>query len=326
MFMYHRFGEDDFPATSVTLDAFEAQLQWLEDNDAQVIGLEQLLAFLASGTPLPERAVVLTIDDAYASIHAEAWPLLRARGWPFTVFVATDPVDAGFGDYLDWPRLRELAAAGVTLANHGASHAHLATPLAGESEAERAARVRADLLKGARRLQEEISEAGGAAAEGAVIEGVFAYPYGEYDPVVAGVVQSLGWVAFGQQSGAVGAISDRRALPRFPINERYSDLGEFATKALSRPLGVARIEPWNPVTGPEPVLEVWLDPVGAELAELACYVGGQGRVAVEWQVPDRQFRVRPKAALTPGRQRVNCTAPGSDGRYHWFSHQWLVQP
>lgn len=319
VFMYHRFGEDRFPATSVRMDAFEAQLEWLADNDFEVIDLRQLLAFLNEGGELPERAAVLTIDDAYATIHSNAWPLLRERGWPFTIFVATDPVDDGFRDFLDWPQLREMAEAGVSMANHGAGHLHLATPRNGDDDAARAAWVRADLLKGERRLQEELG------ATGALIEDVFAYPYGEYDTVVAQIVEDLGWIAFGQQSGAVGTLSDRRALPRYPINETYSAIDGFRTKALSRPLAVSRIAPWDPVSGPEPMLDVWLEPSGARLGQLACFVGGQGRVPVDWREEGRQFRVAPASPLPPGRQRVNCTAPGRDGRYFWFSHQWLVR-
>ncbi len=319
VFMYHRFGEDRHPATNVRLDAFVAQLDLLESEGFEVIGLRRLLAFLEGQGDLPERAVVLTIDDAYASIHAHAWPLLRERGMPFTVFVATDPVDEGFGDYLDWAQLREMAKAGVTIANHGAGHLHLPARSTGESEAAWRQRVRDDLARGAARLQQELGDTG------ALVDDVFAYPYGEYDTTVAAIAQELGWIAFGQHSGAIGAASDRRALPRFPINETYSGLDDFRTKANSLPLSVTRIEPWDPVTGAEPVLDVWLAPSEARWAELACFVGGQGRVPVDWQGEGRHFRVAPAAPLPPGRQRVNCTAPSPSGRYFWFSHQWLVR-
>jgi len=318
VFMYHRFGEDRFPATNVRVDAFSAQLEWLAENGFTVIGLPALLAALDGNGDLPARAVVITVDDAYASILDHAWPLLKRRGWPFTVFVATDPVDEGYGDYLDWSELRRLAGAGVTFANHGAAHDHLATPLAGETPLERAGRVRADLKKGARRLHEELGDTG------ALLENVFAYPYGEYDTVTAEVVRALGWTAFGQQSGAVGLASDRRALPRYAINETYSALDGFATRAASLPLPVVNLDPWDPVTGPEPVLTMTLAPGVDGLESLACYVGGQGAVPVQWLEPGRRFRVAPIAPLAPGRQRVNCTAPGPDGRYRWFGHQWLV--
>jgi hypothetical protein len=158
----------------------------------------------------------------------------------------------------------------------------------------------------------------------ALLEGVFAYPYGEYDAGVAEVLETFGWLAFGQHSGAVGPLSDRRALPRYPVNETYSEPAALRTKMLSRALPVERIEPWDPVASSTPVLDVSLaGPV--EESRLACFISGQGKVPVEWIEPGRQFRVAPPRPLGPGRSRVNCTVPGADGRYAWFSHQWLVR-
>ncbi len=319
--MYHRFGEDAYPATNVRLDAFEAQLAQIEALELEVVPLATVVAALRGEAELPDRAVALTIDDAYASIHSEAWPRLRAARLPVTVFVATDPVDEGFGDYLTWDQVRELAAAGVTLANHGASHDALPRR-PGESEADHQERVRRDLLRGASRLREELGDSP------ALLEDVFAYPYGEYDAAAAAVVASLGWIAFGQHSGAVGPLSDHRALPRYPVNEAYSEPDALRTKLRSRALPVERIEPWDPVSTPTPVLDVWLAEDSAQASDssrLACFVSGQGAVTVEWIEPGRQFRVSPPRPLGPGRSRVNCTLPGPDGRYGWYSHQWLVR-
>jgi peptidoglycan/xylan/chitin deacetylase (PgdA/CDA1 family) len=319
--MYHRFGEDAYPATNVRLDAFEAQLAQIQALELEVVPLATVVSALRGETGLPDGAVALTIDDAYASIHSEAWPRLRAAGLPVTVFVATDPVDEGFGDYLSWDQLRELAAEGMTVASHGASHDSLPRR-PGESESAHAERVRVDLKRGATRLREELGDTP------ALLEDVFAYPYGEYDAGVADVVASLGWIAFGQHSGAIGPLSDRRALPRYPVNEAYSDPGALRTKLRSRALPVERIEPWDPVTNPTPLLDVWLaeaPPGAGDTSRLACFVSGQGAVPVEWVEPGRQFRVTPLQPLGPGRSRVNCTLPGPDGRYAWFSHQWLVR-
>ncbi len=317
--MYHRFAEDRYPSTNVQAEDFREQLALLAQDGRTVIALPSLLERLAGGAPLPDRAVAVTIDDAYRSVHDVAWPMLADAGIPFTVFVATDPVDEGHSSLMDWDMMRAMARQGVTFANHSGSHDHLVQRRPGESDAQRLARVREDLERGARRLEEELG------ATGAVLEGVFAWPFGEYDVALADLVQELGWVAFGQQSGPVsGAATDARALPRFPVNEAYSDLGELRTKLDSLPLPVASIDPWNPVTGPRPELVVTLAGERAEWPRLACYVSGQGRVDPEWLAPGR-FRVTPLNALGRGRQRVNCTAPGPGGRYYWFSHPWLVE-
>jgi len=318
VFMYHRFGEAGYPATNVTREAFAAQLELLREASMNVIPLSRLLAYLAGEDMLPERAVVLTIDDAYASIATVAWPLLREAGYPVTVFVATDPVDKGFSDYLDWDAIRSLAGQGVSFANHGAAHLHLADPLPEESAAERRERVREDLWTGQRRLAAMVPE-------GAIVADVFAYPFGEYDELVAELVEALGWVAFGQHSGAVGAYSDRRALPRFPINEAYSGLDSFRTKALSLPLPVTRVNPFDPVVGAMPTLELTLAEGFAGSNALQCFVSGQDPLRPTLLAGGQRLAITPSEPLPPGRSRVNCTAPGPEGRFYWFSHQWLVR-
>ena len=187
----------------------------------------------------------------------------------------------------------------------------------GETDGARLAKVRADVEKGARRLSEELEP----------LAGVFAYPYGEYDTSTADLLKELGYISFGQHSGATGPHSDPRALPRFPMAESFGDIGQFRTKVASLPMPVLGVEPWDPVTsGSRPRIEVTLGDTDARLSNLACFVGGQGRVEVEWREPERRFAVGPEEPLASGRQRVNCTAPRSDGRYLWFSHPWIVQP
>jgi biofilm PGA synthesis lipoprotein PgaB len=314
--MYHRFGEDEYPSTSIRIDQLEAQLAYLHEHDYTVVPLERVLAALETGAPLPERAVAITVDDAYRSVYAVGFPRLVAAGLPFTVFVSSDPVDRRLPDYMTWDEMREMAQMGVSFGNHAAVHDSVLMRVAGEDETARLARVRANVEAGARRLAEELEPLGDA----------FAWPYGEYDTASADLLRDMGYVSFGQHSGAVGPLSDLRALPRFPMSEAFGGMDQFPDKVSSRPLPVLRLDPWDPVTSARlPAVEVDLGDADARLAELTCYVGGQGRVDVIWLRQFRSFRVGSAAPLGVGRHRVNCTAPRSDGGWLWFSHQWIIQ-
>ena len=316
--MYHRFGEDRYPSTSIRIEQFEAQLKYLHDNEYTVVPLTDLIAAIKNSKPLPERAVVITIDDAYQSVYKVAYPLFREYGYPFTVFVATDPVDQGLSAYMSWNQMREMAGNGVMFANHGASHSSVIERLADESDSAWLERVRKDINNGWQRLSAELD----------ALPGVFAYPYGEYDTMAANLLRETGYIAFGQHSGAVGPHSDSRALPRFPMAESFASMDQFRTKIASLPMPVLEVSPWDPiVTTSQPRIEVSLGPGDgkARLAELACFVSGQGRVEVQWLETDRLFAVGADKPVGPGRQRVNCTAPRSDGRYLWFSHPWIVR-
>ncbi len=315
--MYHRFGEDQFPSTSIRVDQFRAHLDYLKESGFTVVPLAAVHAAIRDGAPLPERAVAITIDDAYRSVYDVAFPMLREYGYPFTVFVATDPVDGGLPAYMTWDQMREMSAAGATFANHGAAHRSTIERTKGASHEAWLATVRSDIEKGAGRIAEELE----------LLRGSFAYPYGEYTTDVGNMLQDMGYDSFGQHSGAVGPASDRRALPRYPMAESFGDMDQFRTKVASVPLPVTSVEPWEPITADtRPKITITLGETDARLGELACYVGGQGKVDVDWLQMGSRFTVGPAKPFGKGRQRVNCTAPGNDGRYLWFSHQWIIQP
>ena len=77
--MYHRFGEDRYPSTNVTLEQFEEHLEILASGPYNVMPLDEVVEHLQTGEPLPDRSVAITIDDAYLSVFTEAFPRLKER-------------------------------------------------------------------------------------------------------------------------------------------------------------------------------------------------------------------------------------------------------
>lgn len=319
VFMYHRVGDDRFPSTNVTLAQFESHLDYLAESGQPVWPLSKLVLAMQAGEPVPDDVVVITIDDAFLSFYENGVPLLERYGFPFTVFVNTDAVDEGAGSYMGWDQLRELRHRGGELANHTASHAYLLRRQDGESRDEWLRRVQEDIGKAQERLQAELGEDTNETPR------LFAWPYGEYDRVLADRVQAMGYVAFGQHSGAFDASTDQRALPRFPVNERYAALDDFKLKAHTLAMPVESVTPWDPVIAASeaPRMVVELGDSQMRPGSLACYFGSE-RMQPQWDEAQRQFTVQATAALPDGRSRYNCTARHRDnGRYFWFSHLWI---
>jgi biofilm PGA synthesis lipoprotein PgaB len=313
--MYHRFSENKYPSTNVRIEQFEAHLDHFSKEKYFVLSIVKIMAAIKELSALPDRTVSITIDDGYLSVYEVAYPKFKALGWPFTVFVNTDPIDQGMRGYMSWDQLREIHANGATLANHSASHDSLIERRPGETFHRWMKRIRENIERAQTRLKKEIGTA----------PMLFSYPYGEYNKEVADLVTKMGYSAFGQQSGAVGPGSDLRALPRFPIAEAYANIGEFRVKVKSLPMPVKAVTPWDPVVNnTRPEIEITLGETDARLKELSCFVSGQGRVRVRWIEEGKRFAVGPQRDLGMGRQRVNCTAPRNDGRYLWFSHPWFV--
>ena len=50
--MYHRFGEDRYPSTSIRIDQFEAQLQYLKEQHYAVVPLATVLGAMNSGSEM----------------------------------------------------------------------------------------------------------------------------------------------------------------------------------------------------------------------------------------------------------------------------------
>ncbi|NTV29139.1 MAG: polysaccharide deacetylase family protein [Candidatus Omnitrophica bacterium] len=71
---------------------FESQLAYLRKYYAPV-SLETALSCLEGGRPLPDNAVVITMDDGYRSVRDIAFPLLLKYEIPATVFLTTGFLD-----------------------------------------------------------------------------------------------------------------------------------------------------------------------------------------------------------------------------------------
>ena len=316
--MYHKFGEDRYPSTSVTLAQFDSHLDYLKNNGFHVLPLEEVVSAFRSQSPLPDKSIAVTVDDAYLSVYKEAYPRMKELNWPFTVFVASDGVDKGFSSYMNWDQMREMQKNGVLFANHTSTHDYLIRKKEGETTDAHVVRIRADIERCQKRLTEELGSA----------PMLFAYPYGEYNTDIAQLVESMGFAAFGQHSGAMGLHGNPVTLPRFPVNQHYGDVKNLRAKFHSLALPVLSIDPFEPVTADrQPVLEVNLENTDARLNELACFISGQGRTDPTWIESDKRFSIQAAKPLSKGRNRYTCTAPNqARNRYYWFSHQFVIRP
>ena len=308
--MYHRFGEGVHPSTNIKLAQFDAHVRLLTGGGFTVLPLPEIVAAIRAGRDLPDRTVGLSVDDAFLSLYTEGWPRFREAGLPFTLFVATDPIDRGLRGYMSWEQVRELAAAGVTIGSQTASHPHMPLLTPAENAAE--------IAKSNERFRKELGAA----------PALFAYPFGEIGSAVRKVVRSAGFrAAFGQHSGVLYHGADYFFLPRFAMNETYGEPDRFRLAANALPIEAGAIAPVdlllkgraNPPNFGFTITGAALRGIGS----LACYASGQGRAALERRGQDRIF-VKVAEAFPPGRARINCTMPAGEGRWRWFGMQFYV--
>jgi peptidoglycan/xylan/chitin deacetylase (PgdA/CDA1 family) len=183
---------------------FARQLKLLAQSGYRGVSLRDLL----DRPDAPKKRVVLTFDDGYVGVLTRALPLLVARGFTATVFV----VSAKLGGVNDWDGetpgaalitadgVRALAAAGIEIGSHGATH----RPLTELSDADLAAEV-------------EGSKAALEAVTGAPVVS-FCYPYGNFDDRVVAAVRDAGYRAATVIRGGISPdLSDPFRLKRIAV-------------------------------------------------------------------------------------------------------------
>jgi peptidoglycan/xylan/chitin deacetylase (PgdA/CDA1 family) len=129
--IYHRVGGGSRDELDMPRDEFARQMNAL--GEADVVPIDTALDRLDAHDPAP--SVVLTFDDGFADVYANAWPRLRDLGLPFTLYLATGMVggtmrwegstgtSAG-APALTWDQLAEMHDSGLmTIGNHTRSHA-----------------------------------------------------------------------------------------------------------------------------------------------------------------------------------------------------------
>ncbi|NBW71020.1 MAG: chitin deacetylase, partial [Bacteroidetes bacterium] len=243
-------------------------------------------------------------DDAYLSVYTEAWPRLKEKGLPFTLFVATDPVDRDQRGYMSWAQIRELQNAGVEIGSQTASHPHMYRLDAAENAAE--------LAKSNDRFLAEIG----------IRPGLFAYPYGEYTPEIRDLMREMGFsAAFGQHSGVMHQTQNPFEFPRFAFNENYGDLNRIKDASIVLPFEDITISPSDPLMS-VPTDRFVIDSVNG-VEGINCYISDfQGSIDKTIATIENKMLIQLERVPVQGRLRFNCTKV-KKGIY-WYGFQYYL--
>ncbi len=313
--LYHHVAEDTPPSTSISPVDFTRHLNYLKDNEFTVIALDRMIDSLRSGQTLPEKSVVITFDDGYSSVYEEAFPLLHSFAYPFTVFVSTEPIDKQQSNYLNWEQIREMADAGVIIANHMVDHPYMLELQEGEDSSQWLARLREDILLAEQRIESETGQS----------FRYLAYPYGEYNPAIKSLMRELGFVGLAQNSGAIGANSDFLALPRYPLTGIYANLDSARIKFSTLPFKLSQLRPNSPVTfDRSPAVTLKFEPGGYSYDQIDCFANSKP-IPMTWIDRGQGIvELKPQESFSGRRWRYICTAPEAGSqRYYWYSVQWI---
>ena len=315
LLQYHHISTETPPSTSTSPEDFRRHLEYLRDNDFNVMPLDEMLQSLKSRQPIPDKSVAITFDDGYISIYSEAFPVLQSFGFPFTLFISTQPIDDNQNGFMNWDQVREMSEAGVLIANHMVNHFYMLDREPGETDSVWLERQRQELLAAEERIRINTGQS----------LKYLAYPFGEFDTTIKAMLAEEGFIGIAQNSGAIGFDSDFLALPRYPLGGSFADLETATVKFDSLAFSVSDLEPENPVTdSASPGARLRFNPGQYNLSQIGCFANSRP-IPMNWI--DREsglVELVPEESYSGRRFRYICTAPlPGSRRYFWYSLQWI---
>lgn len=197
--LYHSIAPFEVSGIWVSKMRFENQIRWLYRKGFKSIKPQDLFS-----NELPQKAVLITFDDAYDNLYEEGVPVLLKYGFSATIFVVSgyagkkNTWDAGFSRrrHMNWERLEELSDLGFEICSHTHTHRDLTRLPMDE--------VKMEMELSKKTIQEMI---------GKPVE-FLSYPFGRHTKTVRDCARDIGYSAcFSSNS----LIRDRWAIGRMSV-------------------------------------------------------------------------------------------------------------
>jgi len=209
---YHKFSKTISDRMTVREKDFEKQMCFLHENGYRVISLDQLFGFLDFKDQIPNKSVVITIDDGWRSTYDIAYPILKRYNYPATLFVYTNLI-TGSSITLSWDLVKRMYANGIDMQCHTKTHRSLHWKREEESFRQYFDAVQTELNESTRVLKKQLNK------------GVryLAYPYGDTSHLVIEVLKKRGFrAAFTVKRGTNPFFGNRYRLFRSMVYGSYT--------------------------------------------------------------------------------------------------------
>ncbi|WP_293780727.1 poly-beta-1,6-N-acetyl-D-glucosamine N-deacetylase PgaB [uncultured Oxalicibacterium sp.] len=233
-------------STAIDTRDFIQQIAWLHQNGYQAVSMQQIVDARRGGKPLPDKAILLTFDDGFASVYHKVYPVLKQFHFPAVIALVgewlqtptSQPVQ--FGDlaidraqFLTWEQIREMQASGlIEVASHSYGlHKGIVTNPQGnllpaavgrryqadlplgqqyENDADYAARIAQDMRRNSDLIKKETGKA----------PRIMVWPYGAWNQTTAALARDAGMpyslnLEPGPNTPQDDVTAIRRSLPMF---------------------------------------------------------------------------------------------------------------
>ena len=195
--MYHFFYDNVtyWPEDTnwLYINDFEEHLKYLTENDFYFPTWEEVEEYIDGTAKLPEKSVVITVDDGDASFFDLAVPMLQKYKVPATIFVITE--------WYGWRYDKDMAYVNFQ------SHSHSMHEAGANGKGRIVNWSKEEILEDIEKNRNEIGYAT-----------VFCYPFGHYNDTAIEALKEAGFkLAFTIEGGRVYPGDNKFALPRVRV-------------------------------------------------------------------------------------------------------------
>ncbi len=194
-----------------------AQIRAFKDAGRTFLSLGRAVQALRGEASLPDRPLVLTFDDSWASQIANAAPVLQAEGIQATFFVITRFLGTMPG-YMTWDQVRALKEMGHEVESHTQNHADVVDLLKKDQGA-----AIAEIWESLAILEDRLGRS----------QRLFAYPNGSWNNEAAALVARVYRAAAATGGGDLQSQDRLYALRRIKAEPSYPP--EMLLKQMAAP-------------------------------------------------------------------------------------------
>ena len=211
---------------------FRRHMDYLAENRYRTMTLSLLVDAWRSGSPLPDKSVVLTFDDGFADFYTDAVPALLEHNFTATLYVATGFIAGksgwltscgeGMRPMLSWQMLQEVSALGFEVGSHSHSHPEL--------DRCPTSTIAREITESKHVLEDRLG----------VSVRTFAYPFGFWNKRVRAIAANAGFQTAVQVAGLpYRRTDDVLTIPRLVVN-RWTTESDLADLLAARSSGASR--------------------------------------------------------------------------------------
>ncbi|MEL7608081.1 MAG: polysaccharide deacetylase family protein [Bacillota bacterium] len=239
--MYHSILKDPGAAGDYVISPklFEADMRYLKEHGYETVFIEDLIDYVYEDEPLPNKPVVVTLDDGYYNNLLYVLPILEkldlkaviSMVGEFSVRFTEDPDLSPSYGYLNFEQIKELADSGrVEIQNHSYGlHSFGRRKGSMRIKGESLEQYREVFMGDALKLQELLEEKVG------VVPTTYTYPFGLKSPETEDMLKEMGFLASMICYEKQNLIDDEESL--FNLGRYNRPSGQGTESFMKRVLG-----------------------------------------------------------------------------------------